>query len=46
MVAAGFSGHGYKFAPVIAEVLAYLAIEGDTSRPSSFLELGTRPLTP
>ncbi len=46
VVAAGFSGHGYKFAPVVAEILADLAIDGGTCRPTSFLELGTRPLTP
>ena len=46
VVAAGFSGHGYKFAPVVAEILADLAIEGDTRHPIDFLTLGTRPLTP
>jgi sarcosine oxidase len=44
-VAAGFSGHGYKFAPVIGEILADLAIEGHTRHPAEFLNLGTRPLT-
>lgn len=30
-VAAGFSGHGFKFAPVIGEILADLATTGSTS---------------
>lgn len=30
IVAAGFSGHGYKFCPVIGEILADLACEGRT----------------
>jgi sarcosine oxidase len=32
-VACGFSGHGFKFAPVIGEILADLAIEGTTAHP-------------
>jgi len=32
-VAAGFSGHGFKFAAVIGEVLADLAIDGRTDHP-------------
>ena len=36
-VAAGFSGHGFKFASVIGEILADLAIEGSTRYPISFL---------
>ncbi|MGA8427220.1 MAG: N-methyl-L-tryptophan oxidase [Candidatus Dormiibacterota bacterium] len=32
-VAAGFSGHGFKFSPVVAEILADLAERGDTSLP-------------
>lgn len=35
--AAGFSGHGFKFAPVIGEILADLAINGSTSHPVDFL---------
>jgi monomeric sarcosine oxidase len=37
--AAGFSGHGFKFAPVIARVLADLLMEGKTSLPVGFLSL-------
>jgi sarcosine oxidase len=31
-VAAGFSGHGFKFAPVIGEIMADFALEGGASR--------------
>jgi sarcosine oxidase len=30
IVAAGFSGHGFKFASVVGEILADLALEGAT----------------
>ena len=36
-IAAGFSGHGFKFASVIGEVLADLAMEGSTTMPIDFL---------
>ncbi len=32
-VAAGFSGHGYKFSPVVGEILADLALHGSTDHP-------------
>ena len=32
-VAAGFSGHGFKFTPLVGEVLADLAIDGATAAP-------------
>ena len=32
-VAAGFSGHGFKFAPVVGEILADLATTGSTPHP-------------
>lgn len=35
--AAGFSGHGFKFASAIGEALAELAIDGRTSQELSFL---------
>jgi glycine/D-amino acid oxidase-like deaminating enzyme len=38
--AAGFSGHGFKFAPLIAVALADLLLEGKTSLPIGFLSLG------
>ena len=36
-IAAGFSGHGFKFASVMGEVLADLAIAGETPLPIGFL---------
>ena len=39
IIGAGFSGHGFKFAPVIGEILADLAIDGSTSHPIEFLRV-------
>ena len=33
VVAAGFSGHGFKFAPVVGEILAEMALDGRTKWP-------------
>ncbi len=38
--AAGLSGHGFKFAPVLGEALADLALDGSTTLPIGFLGLG------
>lgn len=38
-LACGFSGHGFKFAPVIGEVLADLALDGGTGHEIGFLTL-------
>jgi len=35
--AAGFSGHGFKFASVVGEILADLAVAGRTDHPIGFL---------
>lgn len=43
VIAAGFSGHGFKFAPVIGEILADLAVEGRTRLPAEFLRVGRFP---
>jgi sarcosine oxidase len=32
-VAAGFSGHGFKFVPVVGDILADLALDGGTAAP-------------
>ena len=39
VIACGFSGHGFKFASVIGEVLAELATRGSTELPIGFLSL-------
>jgi sarcosine oxidase len=38
-IACGFSGHGFKFASVVGEILADLAIDGSTRHPIGFLGL-------
>ena len=35
--AAGLSGHGYKFTPMLGEALADLALAGKTALPVGFL---------
>ena len=37
VIACGFSGHGFKFVPVIGEALADLAMKGKTDLPIGFL---------
>lgn len=37
VMAAGFSGHGFKFASVIGEIMADLAVDGKTALPIEFL---------
>jgi sarcosine oxidase len=39
ILACGFSGHGFKFASVIGEVLSDLAMRGETKQPIDFLSL-------
>lgn len=39
-VACGFSGHGFKFASVVGEILADLALDGRTRHPIGFLSAG------
>lgn len=39
-LACGFSGHGFKFASVVGEVLADLATNGRTALPARFLSMG------
>ena len=36
-IAAGFSGHGFKFASVVGEIMADLTVDGGTSLPIGFL---------
>ncbi len=40
VVGCGFSGHGFKFAAAIGEVLADLALDGHTDMPVGFLGAG------
>jgi sarcosine oxidase len=45
VIACGFSGHGFKFASVMGEVLADLATTGTTALPVGFLGLDRFPRT-
>lgn len=44
--ACGFSGHGFKFAPIIASVLADLTTTGTTDEPIAFLRADRPVLCP
>jgi sarcosine oxidase len=46
IVAAGFSGHGFKFASVIGEIIADLVSEGKTNMEIAFLKPRNRPILP
>ncbi|MFE0024627.1 N-methyl-L-tryptophan oxidase [Amycolatopsis sp. NPDC059021] len=37
-VACGFSGHGFKFVPVVGEILADLVVDGGTSHPIALFD--------
>jgi monomeric sarcosine oxidase len=37
-VACGFSGHGFKFVPVVGEILADLAVDGTTKHPIALFD--------
>lgn len=39
IIACGFSGHGFKFVPVVGELLTDLAVKGETYLPAGFLGL-------
>jgi sarcosine oxidase len=38
-IAAGFSGHGFKFAPVVGEIMADLVLDGSTKRPIEMFQI-------
>ncbi|OBJ04902.1 N-methyl-L-tryptophan oxidase [Mycobacterium sp. 1465703.0] len=38
IMACGFSGHGFKFVPVVGEILANLAIDGATDHPIALFD--------
>jgi sarcosine oxidase len=40
VLGAGFSGHGFKFCSVVGEILADLALDGETLHDIEFLRLG------
>lgn len=40
VVACGFSGHGFKFTPVVGEILAELALTGATQHPIELFDPG------
>jgi sarcosine oxidase len=46
VIGAGFSGHGFKFAPVIGEILADLATGSDPRLPSDRFSLDRPALIP
>ncbi|MCY0881318.1 MAG: N-methyl-L-tryptophan oxidase [Firmicutes bacterium] len=46
VLAAGFSGHGYKFAPVIGEIVADYVLTGTTTLPAAFLRPNAVPVDP
>lgn len=46
VIAAGFSGHGFKFTPAIGEALADLALKGTTELPIEFLSINRAALKP
>lgn len=39
-IAGGFSGHGFKFAPVVGEIVADLATSGRTDQPIALFSIG------
>jgi sarcosine oxidase len=39
VIAAGFSGHGYKFCSVVGEILADLAVQGSTRHDIGLFQL-------
>jgi sarcosine oxidase len=43
-IAAGFSGHGFKFCSVVGEILADLALDGGTRHDISLFALGRLPI--
>jgi sarcosine oxidase len=44
-LAAGLSGHGFKFTPVLGEALVDLAMDGNTKLPVEFLSAARRTLS-
>jgi sarcosine oxidase len=40
VIGAGFSGHGFKFASVVGEILADIAVEGATQLPIEPFRIG------
>jgi sarcosine oxidase len=45
-IACGFSGHGFKFAPVVGEILAQLATTGRSSHPIEIFSPGRFAIEP
>jgi sarcosine oxidase len=45
-VACGFSGHGFKFVPVVGEILADLALDGSTEHPIGLFDPHRLATTP
>jgi sarcosine oxidase len=45
-MACGFSGHGFKFVPVVGEILADLALDGTTQHPIGLFDPRRPAMTP
>jgi len=43
-VACGFSGHGFKFAPTVGEILADLTLSGATAHPIELFRANRHPV--
>jgi sarcosine oxidase len=44
IIGAGFSGHGFKFSPVVGEALSQIAIDGKSQHPIDFLSVSRSTL--
>ena len=45
VIAAGFSGHGFKFMPVMGEIIADLVVDGATRHAIGLFDVSRLPTT-